>query len=707
MSEKDEIWEALPEEGDTQEFDLEDILKEFHTDGEISETDSELLEDAEEPAKPEEPEQNGTEAEAAEQEAEETEPAQEAAGTEPVAEETPVLTGDTVRLDDLSAALKESAEKPQPVPGAVQIGEEPAKAEPFSEEWEPEYEQPMGDYIPPEPIVFRPKSRLRELKKKLVSGPEKRYYELSELGVGKLQLGIFLNLLLVLLAIGSTVLFAANMVQDNRMKLMIFMQVFVMLTAGLLGSYRLMEGAADLFRKRFTLNTLLAITFVACCADGVFCLVYEKIPCCAAFSLEMLMCQWSAYHKRITEMGQMDTLRKATMLDGIAKVPDYYEGRPGFLRKEGQVEDFMDHYAEVSTPEKALGMYAMIALIVSVAVGLTAGLLHSAVLGVRAFAAALLAAVPVTMFITLSRPTAILERRLHKLGTVICGWRGIKEMSGTAIYPLGDLDLFPAGSTRMNGVKFYGDRDPDEIVAYATALISADGGGLAPIFNQLLDSRNGYHYEVENLQCYGNGGIGGEVCDEPVLVGVLPFLQDMGVDMPEGTRVNQAIYVAIDGQLSGVFAITYGKVKSSAAGLSTLCSYRGLSPVLVTGDFMLTDSFLRSKFGVNTRRMAFPPRADRAELAAKEADEELPCIALTTKEGLAATAYAVTGARALKTAYTVGMLIHMIGGVLGLLMMLVLAILGAEDLLTPINLLLYELIWMIPGLLITEWTRSV
>ena len=38
---------------------------------------------------------------------------------------------------------------------------------------------------------------------------------------------------------------------------------------------------------------------------------------------------------------------------------------------------------------------------------------------------------------------------------------------------------------------------------------------------------------------------------------------------------------------------------------------------------------------------------------------------------------------------------------------LALVIVGAEHLLTPGNILLYELIWMIPGLLITEWTRSV
>ena len=54
-----------------------------------------------------------------------------------------------------------------------------------------------------------------------------------------------------------------------------------------------------------------------------------------------------------------------------------------------------------------------------------------------------------------------------------------------------------------------------------------------------------------------------------------------------------------------------------------------------------------------------------------------------------------------------GVAVHMLGGILGLVIMLLLGIVGGKDLLTPVNVLLYELIWMIPGLLITEWTRSV
>ena len=34
-------------------------------------------------------------------------------------------------------------------------------------------------------------------------------------------------------------------------------------------------------------------------------------------------------------------------------------------------------------------------------------------------------------------------------------------------------------------------------------------------------------------------------------------MQDMGVEIPEGTTVSQAVYAAIDGQLCAVFAISY------------------------------------------------------------------------------------------------------------------------------------------------------
>ena len=46
---------------------------------------------------------------------------------------------------------------------------------------------------------------------------------------------------------------------------------------------------------------------------------------------------------------------------------------------------------------------------------------------------------------------AVLEKRLHMVGTVLCGWEGVKGLSGKAVFPLRDEDLFPLGSTKLNG----------------------------------------------------------------------------------------------------------------------------------------------------------------------------------------------------------------------------------------------------------------
>lgn len=690
----------MDEKEQQQEFSLEDILKEFGDENEqiVEKTPEEILNAVERevlgepfPVVEEEPEQEETQA--------------------------PAVSAQTVRFEKITD-VRGTVRNAQPIADEeeeqVPVQAEQEGTEPFSDQWEPEYEQPIAEYIPPNPIPFKPRSRLREIKKKLVDGPEKMYYALAEKGVGKLQLAILVCAVVVLLSAAAMAAQAFGLLPD-RMRFVVFGQFLAMLVAALLGSFQLLEGLSDLAHKRFTLNTMLVFTFVLCCVDGVLCLYQLRLPCCAAFSLQMTMALWSTYQKRNTKLGQLDTMRKATRLDSVTAVADYHDDRKGLVRGEGRVEDFEETLDQPCGDEKMLSLYALIAAGVSVTVGIVAGILRGLSagalegisVGIQVAAVTTLAAVPASMFVTLTRPMAVLERRHHALGVVLCGWQGAEELSGKALFPVDHNDLFPVGTVKMNGVKFYSQRQPDEIVAYAAALIAADGGSLEPLFTHLLDSRNGMHYTVENFNAYGNGGVGGQVNGEPVLVGTIAFLKTMGVEVPDGIRVNQAVCVAVDGELCGLFAIAYEKDRASSAGMSTLCGYRGLKTVITTGDFMVTEEFVREHFGVNTRRVVFPEHEIRAQLREKAPEPETQAQALITGEGLAPFAYAVTGARALKNACRVGAIVHMAGGAVGMAIMLVLGILGATELLTPANMFLYELVWMVPGLLITEWTRSI
>ena len=696
----------MDNQDELQELDLEAIMREFHDPSkdmpsEEPETDPEPVQDAEPAEVPEEtdPEEVSETMETPEEEmnlpaAMEELDIGQVFPEEDETQDAAADSSDTVRIDALSDVHSDTSDE-------APAGQEP-DAERDSVDAGSEEAQPAR-----EPIPFSPRARLRELKTKLIAGPEKRYYELEEIGVGKLQVAILLNLALVALCALGAVLYATGAVPGNRMRFLAFTQVLAMLVSALLGSNALLDGLGDIFHGKFTLNTLMALTFLACCADAVYCLMELRIPCCAAFCLEMTMALWARYHRRTTEMAQMDTLRKAVNLFSLVKVPNYYNNRSGILRGQGDVEDFMDTYNKSSGPEKVQCVYAFVSLIVCLGISTLAGLFHGPGMAVQILSTSLLVAVPASFFVSLTRPAALLERRLHMVGSVICGWQGVKKLCGKAVVPLRDEDLFPDGSAKLNGVKFYGKRAPDEIVSFTTSLIEEAGGGLVKVFRTLLTSRGGREYPVEEFRNYGDGGIGGIIEGVPVLLGTLDFMQDMDILIPEGTMVNQAVYAAIDGELSAVVAISYAKMRSSAAGLVSLTGCRRLTPVMLTRDFMLTETFLRSKFSVNTRKMVFPDQQTRDALGAVSADPEADVLALTTRQDLAAFVYAVTGSGSLRTASRLGVAIHLLGGIVGLVIMAAIAYLGSTQLLTPINIFLYQLVWMIPGLLITEWTRSV
>ena len=636
------------------------------------------------------------------------------------AEQAPV-TGDTVALDDISQAV---ASEQAPVTGdtvvlddlsemstvSYPVNDDTVRLDDLSQVASGENSEAIPDTMEPlrrEPIIFDPRARMRELKRQIIAGPEKHYYELSEQGVGKYQLGILLCLAVIGLSVAISVFYETGVISENRLRLTVFAQVLTMLMGGLLGSGLMIDGISDLFHGKFTLNTLLTVTFLACCGDSVFCLTELRIPVCAAFTLEVAAALWAAYHRRVTEMGQMDTLRKATRLNSLVHGEEFLDGRPAILKGMGQVEDFMDHYQKISAPERVQNFYAFFALMLSIAVAVLTGILNNLSMGVQIFSTTLLVAVPASFFISVTRPAAVLERRLHAMGTVLCGWDGVKQLCRKCMYPLYDGDIFPVGAAKLNGVKFYGSRNPEQIIAYATALMRLNGGDLNPIFEDLLISRNGARYDVENVHFYGNGGIGGEICDEPVLMGSLEFLKDMGVEIPDGVMVKQAVYVSVDGDLCGLFAINYNRMKNATMGLVSLCANRRVKTVMLAEDFMLTSSFMKEKFGVNTRRMIFPDREQRSELAAKIPEEGAPVMALTTQAGLGPAAYAVSGANALRKTCKLGVLVHVIGGLLGVLIMLALCIQGSAHLLSPIRILLYQLVWMVPGLIITEGARTI
>ena len=221
------------------------------------------------------------------------------------------------------------------------------------------------------------------------------------------------------------------------------------------------------------------------------------------------------------------------------------------------------------------------------ALGLYAGFRVDLETGIRACTTALLIALPATAHVSISRPAMLVQKRLSTLGAVLCGWYGIRYAEKNAIYPVNGADLFPYSSIKLNGVKFYGSVDPGWVTSSAVALLAANQSGLQRAFEQLPRGRDGLNHLVEDMTCC-DGGISGLVSGVPTLLGTAEFMEAMQVVLPQEAVIADAVYVVVDGELSGVYALSYGADQAAVAGLRNLNGWHSLAPVLISGDFLLS-----------------------------------------------------------------------------------------------------------------------
>ena len=266
---------------DDQELNLDDILNEFQDNGEDTPFSLEDLGDAltDEAAAPQEsdPDDLGDLSQLISDEPEESGELGDLSaliGEEPEAPEEeelgdlddlmevlePTVCPDTGRMRALKLEKEEKPEEKEEIPledllaefSDTRSLEEVSQLEQPGEEITEEdleaqtirFDEPVEKEPAPaeRPILQNPRAKLHELKKKLVAGPEKRYYALSETGLGGLQVGILLMLILVLGCVAITTASTLGWIPENRLRLVIFSQVLALLISGLLCCNQMLDG---------------------------------------------------------------------------------------------------------------------------------------------------------------------------------------------------------------------------------------------------------------------------------------------------------------------------------------------------------------------------------------------------------------------------------------------------------------------------------
>ena len=140
---------------------------------------------------------------------------------------------------------------------------------------------------------------------------------------------------------------------------------------------------------------------------------------------------------------------------------------------------------------------------------------------------------------------------------------------------------------------------------------------------------------------------------------------------------------------------------ATRTGLQNVLHSAGLTPVLATRDFMITPGLVKKRYKVSVDRLEYPVVAERVQLSTPEAGVNGRQGALMDRGSFGSFAAAVTGARQLRRTVRAAMRITLLCGLIGICLLALLAYLGAETAASAFNLLLYQLLWLLPNLLIT------
>ncbi len=613
---------------------------------------------------------------------------------------------------DASPDLQQAIPAPAPKRAQHSAGTKAAPPRPAAPPPAPASPPPARSFAPPKPSPKREKPKAKPEKKqpvkqpKTIPTPEVQYRQAAE-GLKGRAMRLTLCVLFTLLNLVLGVFYSQGMMDSLARRDLIPGLQLILLVICMLSAYEvLFDGLRHMFTPGYGFQALVFVAVTVTLIDGINAL---STPRCTYSPLACLLLSctlWGVQLRKKHICYTMDLARRCRGNDALVKEPDLQQKTAGILHGKGSQAEFLAANRAPAVPQRIWDFYSFAAILLSLAAAaFTAD--GSRDLFLQYWSAILLAGSPLLGGVIWSRPWVILSRRLRDRGAALYGWSGAKALCDKLVVPISDRDLFPRENLKLNGMKFFGGGTPDRVVAYGAAVLSAAGNNLAPIFDEQMKIRGARRYAVTQLRRYDTDGIGAQIGDDAVLVGSLSFMRSMGVEMPLGTRVSQAVYVAIDSTLCGVFALHYGVTRSTTEGLACLGSSKKVSPIITAGDFMVTERFLRSKFHINPTQFKLPSPAQRMELAKKvPGNRAKPCV-MVQDFRFAATALSVTGANSLCTSVRWGTVIGILSGMMGLGIMVILAYLGAAGIMSLVNLGLYLILWAIPSLLLSGWTKNL
>ncbi len=208
------------------------------------------------------------------------------------------------------------------------------------------------------------------------------------------------------------------------------------------------------------------------------------------------------------------------------------------------------------------------------------------------------AALPLSHFLHHKLFLASLSTRIAKERVAVSGEDAVYSFANTTIMTYEDVEAFPAGSVKINGIKLCGDFPLDKALFLMASLFDCVGGPLGGIFRG--SASNMSLADTVEIKEIVPGGICAEINHETVHVGTKEYLEDRGIEVfteaeddHADEHKNRVLHVAYCQRHAAKFHVHYEVCHAFEANAEYHAKH-GVSSVILTADPLISEELLET-----------------------------------------------------------------------------------------------------------------
>ena len=305
----------------------------------------------------------------------------------------------------------------------------------------------------------------------------------------------------------------------------------------------------------------------------------------------------------------------------------------------------------------------------------------------------------VSLFLTNMMLTEI-SASLSKFGSQVCGVEGAVMADDANAMIMEASDLFGKGDCELLGFKPFNDYKIDDAILYTAAVIIQTKSPLASVFDDVIIGKQSILPKVDDIIYEQKMGTSAWIYDKKVLVGNRDLLVNHGITPPHESfekkhtsNNNKVLYLAIDGQLIAMFAVSYKANPTLKRELKKL-EKSGIQIIVKSCDPYINEETLAKLFSLPEGYISVM-NSSSARVFDKYSGMEVeksPAYAVHNGTALGFVS-AMHGSQIIVSSYHLLNFLESFGAALGFIAVAFLSVISAYSQLNAVNIMGAQVIW--------------